>query len=319
MLIIHLWLLGLRLRIQGGPAAFLKDICKVTANCSVVGDSSYDALMFMTAAAATEGVRDQTSLHPRAVGGIESSALITSKATLSTLASAMRWPFHPEHMDFPTATTTAGVAADPALDAPFSWIAKLAPHREVRILEFPSAARAAPNVVQRRVTDPWLIDGTAFDLGVYAFIVQPPRGTARVTILEDDVLLRFCSAPFLSIAQAREVSQSVSDAAHVQSVLRAAWLVSDAYRSPWEMPSLAPLLRGGDTPPTSSKVALKALVATLGHGVTWERLWDQLTSIITRVASVVSATEAAGDVARFDLLRCEALCPLCPRGRGGSS
>ena len=301
MLFLHLWLLGLRLRIQGGPAAFLKDVCVQHANCSLVVDSSYDVLMFMTAEAAAKGVRDATAARPRAISGVDPSSLITHKGNLAALASAMRWPFHPDH---------AGGApygdAEATHDDPFSWIAKSAPHRGVRILErLVEVNVGSAEVVQRRVTDPLLIDGTAFDLGVYAILVQPPRAPPYIKVFDGDVLLRFCSAPFISVVQARELARTMAAPA-LQRALHAAWLVDDDYRSAWDMPSFSPMLLGKGAP-LSPRDALKTLIPTRWNTTSWNELWDRLMSIVRRVASVFSATRATGGAAtRFELIRCEA-------------
>ena len=302
MLFVHACVLAIRLRIQG-ISPVLKDVCSSSVNCTVVTDHSYDVLLYMTSGEASQGLPLIASPKSvQAISGIESSALITDKSSLAALSTALQWPFHPE-----TASNPSRDAAP--LDDLFLWVSKDTPHREVDVLEhLPQglANREDGPLVQRRVVDPLLIDGTAFDLGVYAIVIQPSDGPIRLQVFEDDVLLRFCKAPFLSVKQALYFLRAAADPATALKQLNAAWLVGADYRSAWDMPSLSNLLVNA-TKYTTSKDALAEILRSHYRKETWENLWLQLHSIIGRVTSVFSAlkpTEAKRDATiKFELVR----------------
>ena len=116
-------------------------------------------------------------------------------------------------------------------------------------------------LLQRRI-DPLLIDGRAWDLGVYVVFEQRPDGSLGTTIF-DDVLLRFCTEPYIPTpaAQAAVAAAATNATARREVVerLRRSWVVGEEYTSAWQMGSLANGLRaqrsaarGGDATPSLS-------------------------------------------------------------------
>ena len=188
--------------------------------------------------------------------GIPALALLTDKVTLAQAGSALQWSFLPESV-----FTVEAARAQLAKGA-LTWLAKRAAHRAVT----PSLGGAADELdglllLQRRI-DPLLIDGRAWDLGVYVVFEQRPDGSLGTTIF-DDVLLRFCSEPYIPTpdAQAAVVAAATNATARraVVERLRRSWVVGDEYTSAWQMGSLANGLRaqrsaarGGDATPSLS-------------------------------------------------------------------
>ena len=79
------------------------------------------------------------------------------------------------------------------------WLVKTAPHRSVApaLSNGGGGASAGEQLLQRRIDPPYLIDGRAWDLGVYVGFQRHDDGSLTTTI-HDDVLLRFCTSPFIS-------------------------------------------------------------------------------------------------------------------------
>ena len=72
---------------------------------------------------------------------------------------------------------------------------------------------------QECVADPLLVDGRAFDLGVYVLVSMHPSQPASLHArVFDDVLLRFCTAPFRAAAAA---AAAVCMKAHTSICLKA--------------------------------------------------------------------------------------------------
>lgn len=174
----------LSLRVEPAGAA---PLLSQTWRGPIVRDSSYDVLWLGhdDAWATPTPTRNQSQF----VNRVDSLRLITRKPLLATAAERLGWTFVPP-------TVLSLDQASPH-DEPFSWVAKGAAHRQVAVL--PSLAHAPQlmadgAVLQRRVREPLLVDGRAFDVGMYVYV---RRTASRLRIATfDDVLLRFASAPF---------------------------------------------------------------------------------------------------------------------------
>ena len=113
-------------------------------------------------------------------------------------------------------------------------------------------------LLQRRI-DPLLIDGRAWDLGVYVVFEQRPDGSLGTTIF-DDVLLRFCTERYIPTADAQAAMAAAGTDATARRLaiesLRRSWVVGDEYTSAWQMHSLADSLHAQRNSPAPSLSAL---------------------------------------------------------------
>ena len=125
--------------------------------------------------------------------GIGSLGLLTDKVSLAQAGEASGWPFVPKSIFTLEAARTQLRAREP-----LAWLAKRDAHRAVTV-SGPDDELDGLLLLQRRVSPPLLIDGRAWDLGVYVVFDQRPDGSLG-TRLFDDVLLRFCTAPYASLA-----------------------------------------------------------------------------------------------------------------------
>jgi len=106
------------------------------------------------------------------------------------------------------------------------WIQKSSSHRGISI-ETKETVNLDMNdtLIQEYMSNPLLIDGKKFDIGIYAVLtsVEP----LRVYIYDTEVLLRFCAHPYLD-RQTNKFNSSNLDS----------YVVGDDYTPIWLMPSL---------------------------------------------------------------------------------
>ena len=239
--------------------------------------------------------------------------MLTHKQSLSQSAQALGWQFVPESVSTPTVAQTRNRLRD---SPPYAWLAKVEAHRSVTPLgggegtPVPEGAM----LLQRRVAPPLLIDGHAWDLGVYVLVRRRDDGSLA-TALFDDVLLRFCASPYLdgaaAVAAAAAAAANASALANASSGvgidaslserLRRSWLVGDDYRSAWSMPSLATGLSSAGQAPSVHALELQLSPRR------WERVRSRIESVVeATTAAAASAAASSGttaDVDRFELVR----------------
>ena len=132
--------------------------------------------------------------------GIRGMELLTDKHSLARVSRLLGW----EGRFVPETATERSVGHEMSLE----WLAKRGTHRGVYPLgaagreRSPAEQPPAELLVQRRVAPPFLIDDRAWDLGVYAVLERRPDGSVGATLF-DDVLLRFCTTPYLHTAAAQ--------------------------------------------------------------------------------------------------------------------
>ena len=243
------------------------------------------------------------------ISGIHGMSLLTRKESLIEAARHSGWEFVPcaLHHEGKLECSMGDVLDRRLPQESFSWVAKGRTHRHVRVLpKLPSGPEELAellnlSLVQRRVADPWLIGGRAFDVGVYVLVSErkateagtPDAGTSEAREkgrpdlefqLFDDVLLRFCAAPFSRREEAEELM--VRDPAALGSLQRG-WVVSDNYVSAWELPALQPALgqAGGH--------CRTALSSVLGGASEARRLWGRLEAVVARTLRAVHAVGSA--------------------------
>ena len=165
----------------------------------------------------------------QAVNRLDGMQLITSKSQLADTALQAQWPFVPF-----SARTPDAAAKFPGAKQPFSWVHKSRAHRAVRVLPtLPTdpndvAHLISSGILQRRLSEPMRFGGRVFDLGVYVLVAERD-GRLVYWTFDDDVLIRFCSSPFVEAEAA-----SLSSAPHLQH----SWVVDDNYTSVWDLPHL---------------------------------------------------------------------------------
>jgi hypothetical protein len=182
--------------------------------------------------------------------------------------------------------------------APYAWLAKRGAHRSItpvrRLADLEAQADEEPLLLQRRVAPPLLIDGHAFDLGVYVGVARRADGTLATAIF-DDVLLRFCAgayeeAPAAATLDAADSDNNGTAAQLTPERLRRAWLVEGgSYLAAWNVPSLQPHLRRTAAEPAPSRAALAAHLSPLR----WARVWRRVREAVAATASVAAMAAAA--------------------------
>ena len=168
--------------------------------------------------------------------GVPALALLTDKVTLAQAGTALQWDFMPESV------STLRAASN---HSSLAWLAKGAAHRNVTPSISGAGMPADGELLLQRRIDPLLIDGRAWDLGVYVVFEQRPDGSLATTIF-DDVLLRFCTDRYISTADAQATMAAAGTDATARRLaiesLRRSWVVGDEYTSAWQMHSLADTL-----------------------------------------------------------------------------
>ena len=276
-----------RIRIDS-PQPLLLTEEAVAAGGELVSDSSFDVLWLSEAVEINEHLRpDQLVPH------LPGLAAITRKHHLASGARVMNWSNTP--------ATFSSAADAPAGSPPFTWLSKSVMHRGVvpipnieRARQIASGAEPS-EIMQARVAEPLLIDGTEFDVGVYVVAVEQPDGTLGYSFF-DDLLLRFCVAPSINAAQAAMLYEKDPDGA--APALHDAWIVDDHYRSTWQMASLQPLLSNG-----SAATALARVLRSrnLDGNRTWTRMQDAVAHALAVVAS--GGGGGVGEARHYDLMR----------------
>ena len=226
-------------------------------------------------------------------------ALLTDKVTLAQAGTALEWGFVPESV-----STLEVARKQAANDSSLAWLAKGAAHRAVT----PSVSGAISQLdgqllLQRRI-DPLLIDGRAWDLGVYVVFEQRPDGSLG-TMIFDDVLLRFCTERHIPTADAQATMAAAATNATARRLaiesLRRSWVVGDEYTSAWQIHSLADSLHAQRNSPAPS---LSALVEQLSPQ-RWERAYARIGEAIatTAAAAAAASDDARGTGRRIELVR----------------
>ena len=118
---------------------------------------------------------------PRA--GIPGLSLLTDKRNLAEASRLLGW----EKRLVPESTADESVARG----EPYAWLAKRGAHRGVSLYDSSSRSpqqQSEALLLQRRIDPPLLIDGRAWDMGVYVAFEQRPDGSIGSTLF-DDLLL----------------------------------------------------------------------------------------------------------------------------------
>ncbi|CAI8045915.1 Probable tubulin polyglutamylase ttll-15 [Geodia barretti] len=141
------------------------------------------------------------------------------------------------------------------------WVQKNNLHRGIKVKPIDKVSFAVDGkFVQEFITNPLLLGGRKFDIGVYTAITS--IDPLRVYIYHEELLLRFCSKDYRPF-RASDPKQ---------------YVVDDEYTPVWEIPSLADLYQNQKL---SCKQTLNTALQTLGHDP--RRVWDQVNSITTEV------------------------------------
>lgn len=215
-------------------------------------------------------------LHPRQrINHFPGTGFITNKMTLSTtprlphLLRAFRLPQERERfIEF--ASNKQSQWSDNSSE--LLWIRKGAGHRGISVetlegvLAAPSSASDGSDVlVQEYMSNPLLIDGKKFDIGVYAVLtsVEP----LRIYVYESEALLRFCAQPYLEPASGRFNATKLDS-----------FVVGDDYTPIWLMPSLLRHYIGANL---SMKQSLNVYLRSLGRSA--DGIWNQIEETIKHV------------------------------------
>lgn len=146
------------------------------------------------------------------------------------------------------------------------WIQKSSSHRGISIETSATIdTYKKDTLVQEYMSDPLLIDGKKFDIGIYAVLtsVEP----LRVYIYEAESLLRFCADPYLD-KQTGQFNSSNIDS----------YVVGDDYTPIWLMPSLLRYYIGTNL---SMKETLNSYLRLLGKD--GSKVWNQIEETIKKV------------------------------------
>lgn len=201
-------------------------------------------------------------LHPRQrINHFPGTGFITNKMTLSTTPGV------------PNALKAYQLPAERDKFKAFSkqeqdklWIQKSSSHRGISIETTGSVdLDRKDTLVQEYMSNPLLIDGKKFDIGIYATLtsVEP----LRVYIYEAESLLRFCSDPYLD-KQTGQFNSSNIDS----------YVVGDDYTPIWLMPSLLRYYIGTNL---SMKETLNSYLRRLGQD--GAKIWKNIEETIKKV------------------------------------
>ncbi|CAD5226493.1 unnamed protein product [Bursaphelenchus okinawaensis] len=141
------------------------------------------------------------------------------------------------------------------------WVQKSNAHREIRILKTDQVELSrADSFVQEYVSNPLLIDGKKFDLGIYTVVTS--LSPLRVYIYENEILLRFCPKEYHPF-DANDLDK---------------YVVADDYTPIWEMPSFNNTY---NTQTLSFKNSLAVYLESQGKSI--NTIMDQIRSTIREV------------------------------------
>lgn len=204
-------------------------------------------------------------LEPRQrINHFPGTGFITNKMTLSTtpkvphILKAFRLPAERDRF-----------LAETEREPDKFWIQKSASHRGISI-ETSKTVNLDLNdtLVQEYMSNPLLIDGKKFDIGIYAVLTSVDP--LRVYIYEAEALLRFCADPYLD-KQTNKFNSSNLDS----------YVVGDDYTPIWLMPSLLRYYIGANL---SMKQTLNSYLRRLNKD--GEKIWNQIEETIKRVYKV---------------------------------
>ena len=277
-----------------------------------VRDSTFDVLWLSE----TQPFDESTLRPQQLVTRIPGLSTITRKHHLASVARTLGWNNTPATL----ASAADFVAHNPTDSPPFSWLTKSVSHRGVSPIhtvrgdQLPELRLAGDEdndlvgdqaqVLQARVVDPLLIDGTEFDMGVYVVAVQQAEGGAIQFEIFDDVLLRFCRAFSLTPTEAAELYEGLhkSDPRGAAAALLDAWVVDDRYQSAWQMAALQPSLA---RPNGTAATALAAVLRS--RGLNWRHIWHGVEAAVASALAVPSigsgGAGGVGGAQHYDLLR----------------
>ena len=267
------------------------------AAATLVDDDSYDVLWLM----GKDEWQPANDKAARLANRVDAMPLITRKGPLATAGAALDWSFVPKLLT--TDVAQVGSGGKDGLLTPYAYMLKGAAHHEVTPLE--EAPRGAAlerlvangDIVQRRVADPLLVDGRAFDIGVYVLVSRGADASLRFSVF-DDALLRFCTHEYLTPAQLRAL-----DASDRAEAARRAWVVGDAYTHAWEMPSL--VAHGLTRPDAHGREALTSHLRKERPEVAWSAVEAQMLDAVSQTLAAVAALQPGERplAPRFELIR----------------
>lgn len=201
-------------------------------------------------------------LHPRQrINHFPGTGFITNKMTLSTtprvphILKAFRLPAEREKF-----------LAYSANYPDKMWIQKSSSHRGISIESASSVNLDLDDtLVQEYMSNPLLIDGKKFDIGIYAVLtsVEP----LRVYMYEAESLLRFCADPYVDKATGEFNSSNLDS-----------FVVGDDYTPIWLMPSLLRYYIGANL---SMKQTLNSYLRRFGKD--GDQIWRQIEETIKKV------------------------------------
>ncbi|XP_065833475.1 probable tubulin polyglutamylase ttll-15 isoform X1 [Oscarella lobularis] len=145
------------------------------------------------------------------------------------------------------------------------WVVKSGTHRGVRVrkqVDNVLKIRHDANLfIQEFISNPFLIDGRKFDIGVYTVITS--IDPLRVYTYEEEILLRFCSLPYHPFDEA-EVNK---------------YVVTADYTPTWEIPSLVEAYNNFQY---SHKQALNLHLGRQGHNPKpmWQAISDSIREVM---------------------------------------
>lgn len=228
--------------------ALLKYGHKLTFRSSLTPAQSEDLDQFQLIWTHNYPFSHVTKLEPhQRINHFPGTGFITNKMTLSTtpkLPNVLKAFSLPRERDKFEAYARSGAKHKQL------WIQKSSSHRGISIESAQTVNLEANNtLVQEYMSNPLLIDGKKFDIGIYAVLtsVQP----LRVYIYEAEALLRFCAHPYYS------AGDSSFNASDLDS-----YVVGDDYTPIWLMPSLVRNYIGTNM---SMKQALNAYLRQHAH------------------------------------------------------
>lgn len=204
-------------------------------------------------------------LEPRQrINHFPGNGFITNKMTLSTtpriphVLKAFRLPFEKDrYLEY--------VKQNPNK----MWVQKSSSHRGISIETSDTVnLDLSDTLVQEYMSNPLLIDGKKFDIGIYAVItsVEP----IRVYIYDSESLLRFCADPYLEKETGKFNSSNIDS-----------FVVGDDYTPIWLMPSLLRYYIGANL---SMKQTLNSYLRRFNKN--GELIWEQIEETIKKVSKM---------------------------------
>jgi tubulin monoglycylase TTLL15 len=241
----------------------------------------------------TDVKNDLKHLQPyQKVNHFPGTGCFVSKPKLSTQG----FPFTPKTFRLPHELDKLMQEAKSRPDA--MWVQKSNTHRGIRVIKVDKTQNVADldsSIVQEFIRKPLLIDGRAFDVGIYTVITSV--NPLRVYVYGEEILWRFCAKDYYPFNFKNKKS----------------YVVDDNYTPAWDIPSLRPLIRDKGL---SHKEVFNHVLKMKGFRP--EVFWNTAHSIIQKVLyhceiSIVNYTKSYADsrnffeFIRFDFIIDEAL------------